>query len=103
MPVNEVVKKGDIFYGDENSDDIQSQPYILYGKRMSVLNAREFAEANGVKYEDIRNITGDNDTYEQSGEAAKEEVDDRVTLVYKFYRKNDTVHMDISTRYVDIV
>ncbi len=103
MPVNEVVKKGDIFYGDENSDDIQSQPYILYGKRMSVLNAREFAEANGVKYEDIRNITGDNDTYEQSGEAAKEEVDDRVTLVYKFYRKNGTVHMDISTRFVDIV
>lgn len=103
MPVNEVVKKGDIFYGDENSDDIQSQPYILYGKRMSVLNAREFAEANGVKYEDIRNITGDNDTYEQSGEAAKEEVENRVTLVYQFYRKNGTVHMDISTRYVDIV
>ncbi|MBQ9913056.1 MAG: hypothetical protein IJO73_02390 [Clostridia bacterium] len=103
MPVNEVVKKGDIFYGDENNDDIQSQPYILYGRRMAVSNAQEFAGLYGVKDEDVRNITGDDDTYEQSGEDAKLEVNERVTLVYKFYRKNGTVHMDISTRYVDIV
>ena len=27
MPVNEIVKKNDIYYGNENDDDIQSQPY----------------------------------------------------------------------------
>jgi hypothetical protein len=103
MPVNEVVNKGDIFYGDENCDDIQSQPYIIYGRRMSVLNAQQFAELNGVKAEDIKNITGDDDVYELSGEDAKEEVEERVTLVYKFHRKNGTVRMDISSRYVEIV
>ena len=33
-------------------------------------------------------IIGDNDTFEESGEAAKLEVDDRVTLLFKFYKEN---------------
>ena len=28
MPLNEIIKKNDIYYGNENDDDIQSQPYI---------------------------------------------------------------------------
>ena len=47
-PVNEIVKKNDIYYGNENDDDIQSQPYILMRKRMPVANAIEFAIANGM-------------------------------------------------------
>ena len=102
-PINEIVKKLDIYYGDENEEDIQSQPYILIRKRMSVSNAREFALSEGASEEDLRFIIGDNDNFDESGEAAKYEVDNKVTLIYKFYKLNDTVHYSIATRYVDIV
>ncbi len=103
MPVNEIVKKNDIYYGNENDDDIQSQPYILIKKRMPVSNAVEFAEGLGVSKDKLEFIIGDNDTFEESGEAAKEELDDMCTLVYKLYKDNGTVHYSIATRWVDLV
>ena len=103
MPVNEVIKKSDIYYGNENSDDIQSQPYILIRKRMPVVNARELAKAEGLSEEQCQFIIGDNDTFEESGEAAKEEVDDMVTIVFKLYKDKGTVHFSSATRWVDIV
>lgn len=103
LPVNEIVKKNDIYYGNENDDDIQNQPYILIRKRMPVSNAIEFALANGMSEENTDYIIGDNDTFEESGEAAKEEIDDMVTLVYKLYKKNGTVHYSIATRWIGIV
>ena len=103
IPINEVVKKNDIYYGNENDDDIQSQPYILIRKRMPVSNAIEFAINEGVSKEDAKYITGDNDNFEESGEAARYEVDNMVTIVYKMYKKNGTVHFACATRYVDII
>ena len=103
IPINEVVKKNDIYYGNENDDDIQSQPYILIRKRMPVSNAIEFALNEGVSKEDAKYIIGDNDTFEESGEAARYEVDNMVTIVYKMYKKNGTVHFSAATRYVDII
>ena len=103
MPVVEVVNKNDVYYGNENDADIQNQPYILIRKRMPVSNAREFAVARGVSEFDARMIVGDNYTFENSGDASKEEVDDMVTIVYKLYKYKDTVHFDIATKYVDIV
>lgn len=102
MPVNEIIKKNDIYYGNENDDDIQSQPYILLRKRMPVFNAIEFALDNGASEDDTRFIVGDTDTFEESGEAAKQELDNMVTILYKLYKKNGTVHFAIATRYVDI-
>lgn len=103
MPVNEIIKKNDIYYGNENNDDIQSQPYILIRKRMPVVNAIEFALAEGMSREKIPFIIGDNDTFEESGEAAKIELDDMVTLVYKLYKENGTVHFSCATRWVEII
>ena len=103
LPVNEIVKKSEIYYGNENDDDIQSQPYILMRKRMPVANAVEFALANGLSEDKLDLIIGDNDTFEESGEAAKEEIDDMVTLVYKMYKKDDTVNYSVATRWVTIV
>ena len=101
-PVHEVIKKNDIYYGNENDEDIQSQPYILIRKRMPVANAKAFAEREGASLDDLRYITGDNDTFEESGEAAKEELDDMVTVIYKLYKKDKTVRYSIATRYVEI-
>ena len=103
LPVNEIIDKNDIYYGNENSDDIQSQPYILIRKRMPVANARDMAEQWGVSDEDMLQIMGDNETSEQAGEDAKQEVDDQVTVVYKLYRMKGKVYFSVATRYCDMV
>ena len=101
-PVHEIVKKNDIYYGNENDDDIQAQPYILIRKRMPVLNAIELALNEGMSESKIPFIIGDTDNFEESGEAAKIELDNMVTVVYKMYKQNGTVHFSIATRWVDI-
>lgn len=101
MPVNEIVKKSDVYYGNENNDDIQSQPYILIRKRMPVVNAIELAHKLGVEGKDNL-IVGDNDTFEESGDAAKLELDSMVTVVYKLYKKANTVHFAAATRLVTL-
>ena len=103
MPVNEIVDKNDIYFGNENSDDIQAQPYILIRRRMPVVNAREFARRKGASEEEIRKIIGDMDTFEESGDAAKEEVDPQVTVVYKLYKDKGKVHYSCATMWSDIV
>lgn len=103
MPVNEIIKKNDIYYGNENDDDIQSQPYILIKKRLPVVNAIDLALAEGMSAGKTQYIIPDNDTFEESGEAAKIELDDMVTLVYKLYKKGGTVHFTAATRWVEIV
>ena len=102
-PVHEIVKKNDVYYGNENDDDIQAQPYILIRKRMPLSNAIEFALSEGMSESEIPYITCDTDNHEESGEAAKEEVDDMVTIVYKMYKQDGTVHYSVATRLVDIV
>lgn len=101
-PVNEIIKKNDVYYGNENDDDIQSQPYILVRKRMPVVNAIALAESFGMSEEKTDLIIGDNDTFEESGEAAKVELDDMVTVVYKMYKQDGTVHFSVATRWCDI-
>ena len=86
-PVHEIVKKNDIYYGNENDDDIQAQPYILIRKRMPVLNAIELALNEGMSESKIPFIIGDTDNFEESGEAAKIELDNMVTVVYKMYSR----------------
>lgn len=102
VPINEIVKKNDVYYGNENDDDIQAQPYILIRKRMPVVNAVELALSLGMSESKTDFIISDNDTFEESGEASKEEVDDMVTIVYKMYKKDGTVHFAVATRYADI-
>ena len=102
-PINEIIKKNDIYYGNENDDDIQAQPYILLRKRMPVVNAIELALSLGMSEDKISYIVGDTETFEESGEAAKIELDNMVTVVYKMYKKDGTVHYSVSTRWVEIV
>ena len=102
MPINEIVKKNDIYYGNENDDDIQSQPYILMRKRLPVANAIELALSLGMSESKIPFIIGDNDTFEESGEAAKLELDNMVTVVYKMFKKDGAVHFSVATRWCEI-
>lgn len=101
-PKNEILNKVDVFYGNENESDIQCQPYILSKKRVSVLEAKELARKYDVSEKEIKNIIGDTDNLDEAGQDAKDEVDNMVTIVTRFYKKNGTVHFDIATRYCDI-
>ena len=101
-PVHEIVKKVDVYYGNENEDNIQLQPYILIRKRMPVSNAIELALSEGMSEDKTEFIIGDNDNFEESGDAAKDELDNQVTIVYKMYRQNETVHYSVATRWCEI-
>lgn len=102
LPINEIIDKCDIYYGNENDDNIQAQPYILIRKRLPVVNAVELANELGCTGKD-EYILPDNHTFEEAGEAAKIEVDDMVTIVYKLYRMDGTVHFSVATRWVNLV
>lgn len=101
-PINEIVNKSDIYYGNENEEDIQAQPYILIRKRMPVSSAVEFALSKGMSESKTDFIVGDNDNFEEAGEAAKDELDDMATIVYKMYKQDGTVHFSIASRWVVI-
>lgn len=101
QPTVEVLSKNDVYYGNENSEEIQSQPYIIIKKRMSTIEAQNFAKENNVdNYEDI---IGDNENLEETGKDAKIEKDPMVTVLTKFYKENDTVHYEVSTRTCTII
>lgn len=101
-PINEIINKNDVYYGNENDSDIQNQPYILIKRRLPVIKVQEMALANGVSNEKVNYIFGDKDTFEEAGSQAKYEKDDMCTVVTKLYKKDGKVHFSIATRCVEI-
>lgn len=100
LPLNEIIKKNDVYYGNENDDEIQNQPYILIRKRIPVSIAREIAKKEGISDEKIKFIIGDNDSFEESGESSKIELDNMTTLITKMYKQDGTVHFTKATKWV---
>lgn len=103
IPELEILNKPDIYFGNENNSDIQKQPYVLIKKRMPVSQAKIYAKEKGASEKEVEYIIGDQETFEEAGEAAKEEKDNMVTVVHKFWKEEGTVHIAIATRYCDIV
>ena len=99
--VTDILSTLDIYYSDETSDDIQRQAYILIKQRLTVIEAQELARKNNVPEENIKLIMGDNETENEAG-ADSQEFDDKVTVVVKFYKKDNVVHFERATRYVII-
>lgn len=102
MPVNEIIAKNDIMYGDENEDDIQLQPYILLRQRKTIIELENMAAENKIDKKQIKNISGDKDTGTAAGDDAKDEVDDKVWLITKFYRKDGLIHYSQATQYCEV-
>ena len=101
-PVNEILSKNDVQYGNEQSSDIQSQPYIIISKRRPVIEIQELARKNGVSEEELLHIFGDNNTQEQPGVDSKYEKDDMCTVVTKMWKEKGTVWYAMATKCVDI-
>ena len=101
-PVNEILNKNDIQFGNEQSSEIQSQPYIIISRRKPVTNIRELAKGEGCSESDLKYIVSDNDMQDQPGTDAKYEKDDMVTYVTKMWKQDGTVWYQSATKYVDI-
>lgn len=102
MPILEVLAKNDIYYGNENDDNIEKQPYIIIKQRMPVINARDLAAKYQVPSDQINLIVGDMETSEESGESAKYEKDDMVTVLTKLYKKDGKLYYSKATRFVEL-
>ena len=55
----EVLPNTQVLFGNPNSREVQSQPYILIERRMLVREARRRAEASGVSREEREGIAAD--------------------------------------------
>lgn len=94
-----IIDGTNVFFGDVNTSDVQSQPYILISGRALVDTLREEARCNGVSEEEIEKICSDSDNNDGAGDNAKSELKDtKCSYVIKLYRKNGTVHYRKSAR-----
>ena len=95
----EVIDKTNIYYGNENDSNIQSQPYILISYRRTVDSVKEEARRNGVSEEEISKITSDSDYEEQSGRDKRiEEISPMCLVLLKYYKKDGTIWLKKSTK-----
>ncbi|MGI5971117.1 MAG: hypothetical protein ACOX7P_05260 [Oscillospiraceae bacterium] len=91
----EIVDGGNVFFGNPNIADVESQPYIVVSGRELVSKLRAEARANGVGREDYERILPDADTEYQIGEGKNEleggnEDSGKTTYVIKYRRDPDT-------------
>ena len=82
--------------GDENTSDIQEQPYIIIEERMPVQKLREKAKVNGASDEIIESIVADDDTETQL--LNEDEVTDKATSLIYFEKINGIVNVARATK-----
>ncbi len=99
---NELLNKVDIYYGNENSSDIQEQPYIIIRRRMPVINVREYARQLKVSDEKINLIYGDNDNIHNAGDNSEYEKEETCTVLTKMWKEDGKVYYSEATQLVQI-
>lgn len=86
----EQVNKTNIYYGNENEDDIQKQPYIIISFRRTVEEVKEEARQNKISEKEIDLITEDQDIEEQAGRDLRTtEIVPMCLELLKLYRGKD--------------
>lgn len=88
----EQVNRTNIYYGNENDDDIQNQPYIIISFRRTVEEIKKEARENGISEKEIDLIVEDQDIEEQSGRDKRtNEISPMCLVLLKLYKKDDKV------------
>lgn len=99
----EVIDKNNIYYGNENDSDIQSQPYIIISYRKPVTQVKEEAEILGINQEDIELIAQDGETLEQAGyNSTTDEVNPMCLVLLKYYKKDGIVYYTRAVKSVEL-
>lgn len=102
-PVNEILSKNDVYYGNEQSSEIQSQPYIIVARRRSIVEVKKMAAINGATPETLKYIVGDNDYQDQAGDDAKYEKEPMCTYLIKLWKdENGKVWYQPAVKYINI-
>lgn len=82
-----LVDNTNVFFGNPNSKNVQTQPYILISSRETVASLIKAARENGVSEKEIGKIRPDDDTATQSGDmAAKELEGTKCTALIKLWK-----------------
>lgn len=86
----EVLDVENVVFGDPNSDDIQSQPYIIIAQRRDYEEVKREARKNGLSDADIKSDKAEEDGY-NSGDMGDNEPEEsrRVTVYTKIYKEWD--------------
>ena len=101
--ISEVIDKNNIYYGNENNSDIQTQPYIIISYRKPVTQVKEEAKAMGLSQEKIDLITSDGETLEQAGySSTTDEVNPMCLVLLKYYKINGQVHYTRAVKSVEL-
>lgn len=84
----QVLDVENVIFGDPNSDEVQTQPYILLSERLDVDSVRREAKRNGLSTD---NILPDGESRYNSGTRGEHEPDDsrRVTVITKLFKQWD--------------
>ena len=99
----ELIDKVNVFYGNENDDSIQDQPYIIISYRRTVDSVKEEARRNGIKEDIIDSIISDQEYFEQTSKDKRiNEVSPMCLVLLKYYKKNGTIWLKKCTRTVTI-
>lgn len=109
--LSEEIDKNNIYYGNENSADIQEQPYILVTYRKPVKEIKQRARDlrdrgyNNLTEEDINSIVSDLDYEEQQGkDFMQQEVSPMCLVIKRFERLDDgKIWVSESTKTCDLI
>ncbi|MBQ7737030.1 MAG: hypothetical protein IJT62_04270 [Oscillospiraceae bacterium] len=83
----EVIENTRMLFGNPNSKDVQSQPWIIIFRRDFVDAVRDYAEEHGASKEEAAKIVPDDDENQSKFESY---VDDRCTVVLRLRRDKKT-------------
>ena len=102
--VTELIDKNNVYYGNENDSNIQTQPYIIIAYRLPVSQVRKMARDKGISAEKIELITPDGETLEQAGyRSLSDEVNAMCLVLLKYYKKEDgKVYFSRATKSVEL-
>ena len=83
----EIIDNTRVLFGNPNSRNVQSQPYIIIWKRRQIDDVKDEARANGVSEAEIQNISADTD---DNNSRMDSYVDDKCTVLTKLWRDKKT-------------
>ncbi|MBR5135199.1 MAG: hypothetical protein IKV35_06340 [Clostridia bacterium] len=80
-----------VYFGDPNTPDIQSQPYMLIAQRQSVSDLKRRARENGIPEEEIAAIRPDNEVSFMAGDRALQEPYEsrKATVITRLWKERD--------------
>lgn len=84
----EVLQNTQVLFGNPNSRDVQSQPYIIILRRMLVGEAQRYAREMGVGEENVQAITPDD---KETGNISMDQLGgNKVTVMLRLWRDSET-------------